>query len=105
MFDLILNCTDLSKVKYSGVKRIFSTPSYLKIEKKKGFLDVNPILFILIYNSHLKYFLSIAESLEKKKLNYSVISLKRNFEDDLKPYSKRIISLNSFYKNVIYLFT
>ena len=98
MFDLILNCTDLSKVKYSGVKRIFSTPSYLKIEKKKGFLDVNPILFILIYNSHLKYFLSIAESLEKKKLNYSVISLKRNFEDDLKPYSKRIISLNSFYK-------
>ena len=98
MFDLILNNIELGKVKYSGLKRIFDTPKHLQFEKIKGFLDVKPILFILIYDSHLKYFLSIAKALENKNINYSIISLKRNFADDLKPYSKRIISLSNFYK-------
>ena len=98
MFDFILNNIELGKVKYSGLKRIFDTPKHLQFEKTKGFLNVKPILFILIYDSHLKYFLSIAEALENKKLNYSIILLKPNFADDLKPYSKRIISLSNFYK-------
>lgn len=98
MFDFLLNTIELKEIKYSGLKRIFKTPDYLKLYKDQYSIDVKPLLFILIHHSHLKYFLSIVRDLENQNIGYSVISLRNNFENDLKPYSKKLIHIGSFYK-------
>jgi len=100
MFDFILNNIELGKVKYSGLKRIFKTPYYLKLGKEQYSIDVSPLLFILIHHSHLKYFLSIVDILEEYEINYSIISLRDDFEDQLSPYSNRLIYFSNYYKKI-----
>ena len=100
MFDLLLNKIELREIKYSGLLRIFKTPDYLKLGKEQYSIDVSPLLFILIHHSHLKYFLSIVDVLEKNKINYSIISLRNDFEDQLSPYSNRLIYFSNYYKKI-----
>jgi len=98
MFDSILNKIDLSNLKYSGIKRIFKVREHLNHNRNKTDQKVNQLLFIIIFHSHLKYFLSIVTALDKNKINYSIISLKGGFEEELRPYAKNIIGLNSYYE-------
>ena len=96
MFDFLLNKIELREIKYSGLLRILKTPDYLKLGKKQYSIDVSPLLFILIHPSHLKYFLSIVDALEEYEINYSIISLRNDFEDELRPYSNRLIYFSNY---------
>jgi hypothetical protein len=100
MFDFLLNKIELREIKYSGLLRILKTPDYLKLGKKQYSIDVSPLLFILIHPSHLKYFLSIVDALEEYEINYSIISLRNDFEDELRPYSNRLIYFSNYYKKI-----
>lgn len=104
MFEYVLSKINLKEgrhlalTKHSGVRRIFSTPDYLKIGKDQTSINVRPILFFLIHQTHLKYFLSIVDILEENKIGYSIVTLNNHFEQQLRPYKKKLIYFSSYYK-------
>jgi len=100
MFNSLLNSLDLSKIKYPGLRTLYTNKKYLRYNNVKKLKDVDPILFIIIYDSHLKYFLSIVNYLEKQKINYSLVSLRSDFKEQLLPYSKRLINIGDFFGKI-----
>ena len=98
MFNNILNKIDLTGVRYTGVKRVFSAQNYIVNRGQKKSISVNQLIFIIMYPSHLKYFLSIVNDLEDMKMDYTVILLNCDFDVELKDYSDRIIKIKEYYR-------
>ena len=102
MFKSVLNLLSLSKdlnflnIKYSGLGMLFKTPDFSF--KSQNESKPKKLLFIIIFESHLKHFLSIVDELEKNNIPYSIIPLNKFLTNGLKKFEERIISLDSYIK-------